>query len=62
MFALLAERDHTHSGGFPGLLLLGAVILGCDAGGTVPDDLLGGHEVILVDQVADVGPAKIVPA
>ena len=55
-------RDRTHTSGFPGLVLPGTIILGCDAGRTVANDLLGGHQVILVDQVADVGPAKIVPA
>jgi len=55
-------RDHAHLGGVPGLILPSAIILGRDVGGTVTDDLLGGHEVILVDQITDVGPAEIVPA
>ena len=54
--------DHAHLGGVPGLILPSAIILGRDVGGTVTDDLLGGHEVILVDQFTDLGPAEIVPA
>ena len=28
----------------------------------MPNDFLGSYQVILVDEVADVGPAEIVPA
>ena len=55
-------RDQTHPGGFPGFLLPGAIVFSCDVGGTVTDDLLGSHQVILVDQVADVSLAEIIPA
>ena len=55
-------RDHAHPGGFPGLVLPGPVIFGRDAGRTVTDDFLSGHEIILVDQIADVGPTEIMPA
>ena len=54
-------RDHAHSGGFLGLLLPSAIVFGRDASRAMPDDLLGGHQVILVDQVADVGTTEIVP-
>ena len=54
--------NHAKPSGFSGLVLPGMIVFGRDAGRTMTDDLLGGHEVILVDEVADVGPAEIVPA
>ena len=54
--------DNAHPGGFLGLVLPGAIVFGRDASGAVSNDLLSGHQIILVDEVADVGPAEIVPA
>ena len=54
--------DNTHPGGFLCLVLPGTIVFGRDTGGAVSNDLLSGHQIILVDQVADVGPAEIVPA
>jgi hypothetical protein len=54
--------DNAHPGGFLCFVLPATIIFGRDAGGAVTDDLLGGHQVILVDQVADISPAEIVPA
>jgi hypothetical protein len=54
--------NHAHPGGIPGLVLPGAIVFGRNAGRAVPNDLLGGHQIILVDQIADVRPAEIVPA
>jgi len=53
--------NHTHPGGFLGLVLPGAIIFGRDAGGAVSNDLLSGHQIILIDQVADISTAEIVP-
>jgi len=54
--------DNAHPGGFLGLVLPGAIVFGRDASRAVSNDLLSGHQIILVDEVADVGPAEIVPA
>ena len=53
--------DRARPGDFLGLVLPGGIVFGRDTGGAVSNDLLGGHQVILVDQVADISPAEIVP-
>ena len=54
--------NDTHPGGFLCLVLPGTIVFGRDASGAMSNDLLSGHQIILVDEVADVGPAEIVPA
>jgi hypothetical protein len=53
---------HAHPGGFLDLVLPGAILLGSDAGRAVSNNLLSGHHIVLVDEVADVSPTEIVPA
>ena len=62
VYASCLVGNHAHPGGFLCLVLPSAIVLGRDAGRAVSNNLLGGHQIILVDEIAYVGPAEIVPA